>query len=68
MRDRAERVVDVGAAELVDPLDPDSIAGGIEQALDRRDELRAAGLVRARAFGWDRTADAVVESYRRAVA
>jgi hypothetical protein len=57
-----------GAAELVDPLDVDSIGDGISRALGRRDELRAAGLERAQAFGWDRTADAVVECYRRAVA
>ena len=57
-----------GAAELVDPRDVDAIAGGIEQALARRDELRSAGLERARAFSWAATADAVAASYRRAVA
>jgi glycosyltransferase involved in cell wall biosynthesis len=55
-----------GAAELVDPRDVDSIAAGIERALGRRDELRTAGLVRAKAFGWRHTADAVVASYERA--
>ena len=57
-----------GAVELVEPKDVDSIASGIERALARRDELRAAGLVRARDFGWAKTADAVVASYRAAVA
>jgi hypothetical protein len=47
-------------------MDAESIAAGIEHALARRDELRAAGLARARAFGWKSTADAVVASYRRA--
>lgn len=56
------------AAELVDPHESGSIAAGIERALGRRDELRADGLARAAAFGWSETADAVVESYRRAVA
>ncbi len=50
-----------GAAVLVDPLDIASIAGGVRQALDRRDELAAAGLERAKEFTWQRTADAVVE-------
>jgi glycosyltransferase involved in cell wall biosynthesis len=57
-----------GAAELVDPRDVDSIAAGIERALARRDELRSAGLERARGFTWAATADAVVDSYRRALA
>jgi glycosyltransferase involved in cell wall biosynthesis len=61
----AEVVAD--AAELVEPTDVESIAHGIERALGRRDELRAAGLVRARAYGWPRTAEAVVACYRRAV-
>lgn len=57
-----------GAAELVDPEDVDSIVAGIERALARRDELRAAGLERAQRYGWPATADAVVASYRLAVA
>jgi glycosyltransferase involved in cell wall biosynthesis len=67
-RDSPMEEVCAGAAELVDPRDVDSIGDGISRALGRRDELRAAGLERAQAFGWDRTADAVVECYRRAVA
>jgi glycosyltransferase involved in cell wall biosynthesis len=57
-----------GAAELVDPADVESIAAGIERALARRDELRAAGLERARRFGWAATADAVIDCYRKAAA
>ena len=52
------------AAELVDPRDVDSIAAGIERALARRDELRAAGLARATRFGWDATAAAATAAYR----
>jgi glycosyltransferase involved in cell wall biosynthesis len=56
------------AAELVEPTDVDSIAAGIERALGRRAELRAAGLERAQLFTWAATADAAVASYARAVA
>lgn len=47
------------AALLVDPFDVESIAGGIQSILDDvalRESLRAAGLVRAGLFGWDRSA------------
>jgi len=53
-----------GAAVLVDPLDPDAIAAGIEEAVARRDELRALGLERAQAFSWDESARRTVEIYR----
>ena len=66
--DSAMAEVADGAAELVDPNDTGSIAAGIERALGRREELRAAGLARAGAFGWRATADAVVASYERAAA
>ncbi len=56
-----------GAAVLVDPLDPGAIAAGIEDALGRRDELRARGLERARAFSWVAAAAATAEVYREAV-
>jgi glycosyltransferase involved in cell wall biosynthesis len=59
-----EEVADA-AGVLVDPLDVDSIAAGLEEAAARRDELRAAGLERAKAFSWDRVASetwAVYES------
>src|SRR5438034_612240 len=45
-----------GAAVLVDPLDVEAIAAGIEEALGRTDELRMRGLERAQAFSWDVTA------------
>ena len=53
-----------GAAALVDPLDAASIAEGIREAFDRRDDLVARGLVRASAFTWARAADSVVELWR----
>jgi glycosyltransferase involved in cell wall biosynthesis len=55
-----------GAAVLVDPLDPGSIAAGIEEAIRRREELRARGLERARAFTWEETARRTVAVYREA--
>jgi glycosyltransferase involved in cell wall biosynthesis len=55
-----------GAAVLVDPLDPAAIAAGIEEARLRREELRIAGLDRARAFTWEATALATAEVYREA--
>ena len=57
-----------GAAVLIDPLDPVSIAGGIEQAMFRREELVQRGLARARAFRWEDAARATVEVYREAAA
>ena len=57
-----------GAAELVDPHDPASIAVGIERAIARRDELRAAGLERARQFTWAATAAATLAVYDEAAA
>jgi glycosyltransferase involved in cell wall biosynthesis len=57
-----------GAAVLVDPLDVDGIAAGIQEAHRRREELRAAGLERARGFTWDVAAKATAEVYREAAA
>src|SRR5581483_5799930 len=57
-----------GAAVLVDPLDPASIAAGIEEASARREELVRAGLQRARDFGWDEVARRTAEVYRAAAA
>jgi glycosyltransferase involved in cell wall biosynthesis len=53
---------------LVDPLDPASIAAGIEQAEARRDELVARGLERARAFTWERVAAETWRVYEEAAA
>lgn len=55
-----------GAAVLVDPLDPDGIASGIEEAVARREELRALGSARAAQFSWDESARRTVEVYREA--
>jgi glycosyltransferase involved in cell wall biosynthesis len=52
------------AAVLVDPRDPEAIAAGIQEALGRRDELRAAGIERARAYSWRDVADRTVALYR----
>jgi glycosyltransferase involved in cell wall biosynthesis len=53
-----------GAAVLVDPLEPGSIAAGIGEAETRRDELILLGLARAREFTWERTADGVEALWR----
>ena len=66
-RNHAAEEVSGGAAVLVDPLDPDAIAAGLAEAVDRRDELRAQGLERARAFSWADAAHATVDVYREAV-
>jgi glycosyltransferase involved in cell wall biosynthesis len=63
-RDTAMEEVAGAAAVLVDPLDVSAIAEGIATAETRRDELVGAGLERARAFDWARSADAVVELWR----
>jgi glycosyltransferase involved in cell wall biosynthesis len=57
-----------GAAVLVDPLDPDAIAAGLHEAIDRRDELRPLGLARARVFDWHEVARETVAVYREAAA
>jgi glycosyltransferase involved in cell wall biosynthesis len=53
-----------GAAVLVDPLDEETIAAGIEEAASRRDELRALGLDRTKAYTWTSVADAVERVWR----
>ncbi|MEY3745365.1 MAG: hypothetical protein RLZ48_1043, partial [Actinomycetota bacterium] len=55
-----------GAAVLVDPLDAVSIAAGIIDARNRRDELVAAGRARAAQMTWARTAEHVVSAYAEA--
>jgi glycosyltransferase involved in cell wall biosynthesis len=57
-----------GAAVLVDPLDPDAIAAGLAEAIERREELRPLGLERARAFDWREVARETVAVYREAAA
>ena len=53
-----------GAAVLVDPFDPSSIANGIATAEASRDKLVPLGFTRAHGFTWKRTADAVVALWR----
>jgi len=55
------------AGVLVDPLDPAAIAAGIEEADRRRGELVPRGLERVRLFTWERTVEAAVAGYRRAL-
>lgn len=57
-----------GAAELVDPLDPDDIAAGLRRAARRSDEFRALGLARARELTWERTARETLAVYEEAAA
>jgi glycosyltransferase involved in cell wall biosynthesis len=57
-----------GAAVLVDPLDPDAIAAGLAEAIERREELGPLGLERARAFDWREVARQTVAVYREAAA
>lgn len=56
------------AAVLVERRDVDAIAAGIEEAGRRREELRAAGLERARSFTWEAAAKATADVYREAAA
>ena len=56
------------AGILVNPLDVESIAGGIREAIARREELRAAGLARAAQFTWESAARQTVDVYREAAA
>ena len=55
-----------GAAVLVDPDDPSSIAEGLAEADRRRDELRALGFARAREFSWDDVAKRTLGVYEAA--
>ena len=67
-RNEALCEVSGGAAVLVDPLDPDSIAAGLVEAIDRREELRPLGLARAWVFDWRKVARETVAVYREAAA
>jgi glycosyltransferase involved in cell wall biosynthesis len=63
----ATEEVAASAAVLVDPLDLDAIAAGIEEAIARRDELRPLGLERAARFTWSDAATATADVYRELV-
>ena len=67
-RSDALEEVSGGAAVLVDPLDPDAIAAGLNEAIDRTEELRPLGLERALAFDWREVAQQTVAVYREAAA
>jgi glycosyltransferase involved in cell wall biosynthesis len=51
------------AAILVDPLDVDSIAGGIVESLSADDQSRARGIQHAAHFTWSATATATAAVY-----
>ena len=67
-RNEALEEVSGGAAVLVDALDPDAIAAGLHEAIDRREELQRLGFARARAYDWRDVARATVGVYREAAA
>ena len=54
------------AAVLFDPYDPEVIANGVAEALDRSDELSVAGVLRAARFTWAASAKGHELAYRRA--
>lgn len=58
-----------GAALIVDPFDPASIEAGLERIAHPEEaaRLRTLGLERARAFRWESTAQATLDTYRRAI-
>jgi glycosyltransferase involved in cell wall biosynthesis len=59
-----------GAVQLVDPLDPQSMAAGLTAVAGdaaRRAELVAQGYVRAGDFSWDRFAESVESALKAAV-
>lgn len=53
------------AAVLVDPLDIDSIANGVLQALNQKSELSRLGLARASEMTWQATAAKTAEVYEQ---
>jgi glycosyltransferase involved in cell wall biosynthesis len=57
-----------GVVVAVDPQDPDSIAAGLREAVERREELGPLGPERARRYTWENAARAHLEVYREAAA
>jgi glycosyltransferase involved in cell wall biosynthesis len=53
-------------AVRVDPDDPEAIAAGIREALERRDELVPRGLEHARRFTWRAVGEIMLGAYREA--
>jgi glycosyltransferase-like protein len=60
--------LDSSCAVLVDPLSPDAIAAGIEDALASAPSLLRAGRARARAHGWAEVAARHIDQYERIIA
>jgi glycosyltransferase involved in cell wall biosynthesis len=56
------------AAVRADPEDPDAIAAGIREALERREELVRRGLEHAAQFTWRRTGEIHLRTFEEAVA
>jgi glycosyltransferase involved in cell wall biosynthesis len=59
-----------GAVQLVDPLDPESMAAGLRAVVGdpaRRDELVAKGRGRAADFSWDRFGESVERALQAAL-
>lgn len=52
------------AAVLFDPRSPEGIAAGVEEALERAEELRQLGIAHAAGFTWESSARAHAEVYR----
>ena len=55
------------AALRADPDSPEAIAAAIEDALGRRDELRASGLAQAATLSWVKTGRAFLDGYLAAM-
>jgi glycosyltransferase involved in cell wall biosynthesis len=58
-----------GAVEHIDHLDPATIGGALvalARSRERREQLRACGLARAKQFSWQRAAQETLAVYRRA--
>ena len=53
------------AAVRADPESPEAIARAIQDAIERREELRALGLEQARQFSWRQVGEVFVEGYER---
>jgi glycosyltransferase involved in cell wall biosynthesis len=51
------------AAVRVDPLDSESIAAGISEALSRPEELAAAGIAHAARFNWRSTGQTMLDAF-----
>ncbi len=69
---RTSSLPEVGgeAAEYVDPMDSNSIAQGMARVLtdaDLRAQCREVGFAHARRFTWQKTAQAVLDSYTEAL-